>query len=553
MKRAAARHEVRVRRAARVLGACMIAAGTAWAQVPVPPPYPLPQDLPPPAPLPPLPPAAPLPGAAPAGALGPAPSPAWRITPSVTLAETYSDNVALAPDELSRHGWITDLSPGLRVERNGARLRVFVDYRIHSVRYSTNSRLDDTTRYLDALATFEPVEKWLYVDARAAITQQNRSPFAPAVSPDAPSPSANRVETSAYQVSPYVRGHMGGLADYQVRYNETTLIADEAGLARTRTGEWVGRVRNPSPSAKLGWAVDAHDLRIRNDTVGNQNDSRASASVIFGYDSTLQLSVNGGRESTDFNGGARESNDTYGAGIAWAPSPRTQAAAVYERRFFGDAHDVSFNHRTANTALRLSSRRDATTFATQLTSGTAGTVQSLMADLLVAAIPDPVTRQQEARRRVEATGIPTGSTLGTGFLTERPYVLRADEASAAYRLPRDTFTVAFSRTERQSLGGSFTPLGGLATANDVRERLLSANWAHRLTPITTLAVVAAARRSEGINTPDESRQNFFSVLLTTRLGPRTYGSLGVRRTVFDSTAFGDYRENAIVGSFTYRP
>src|SRR5256885_2638515 len=129
----------------------------------------------------------------------------WRITPQVTLAETYSDNVALVSFDRARDGWVSDFAPGVRVEHQGARARLFVDYQFHEVFYSGQSRLDNAQRFLNATASVEAIENWLFVDARASQTQQNRNAFDVAVAPNAPSASANRVETTVYQVSPYVR------------------------------------------------------------------------------------------------------------------------------------------------------------------------------------------------------------------------------------------------------------------------------------------------------------------------------------------------------------
>src|SRR5439155_10628695 len=185
-----------------------------------------------------------------------------RFVPSVAVAQTYSDNVALLPGELARSGWVTGISPGIRADLAGARVNGFLDYRLTETFYSSESRLNHRQNFLDSFAKVEAVDHFLFVDARAAVSQQNKSPFGAAVTPDLSTPSANRVETAVYQVAPTLRGQLSDSASYQLRLNETNVHTDGVSLPDTRTTEWAGKISNASPSAKLGWIVDASASRF---------------------------------------------------------------------------------------------------------------------------------------------------------------------------------------------------------------------------------------------------------------------------------------------------
>ena len=99
------------------------------------------------------------------------------MVPSVAVAQTYSDNVALLPGELARSGWVTGISPGIRADLAGARVKGSLDYHLTKSLYSADSRLNSTQNFLDSFAKVEAVDKLLFVEARANISQQNRSPF----------------------------------------------------------------------------------------------------------------------------------------------------------------------------------------------------------------------------------------------------------------------------------------------------------------------------------------------------------------------------------------
>lgn len=474
----------------------------------------------------------------------------WRISPSVGVVETYSDNFALAPDELARRGWVTDIVPGLRVDLAGARARGHLDLRLHDTRYASDSRLDDSRRYLDMLGTLEAVEKRLYLDASAAITQQNLSAFDAASTPDQPSASANQVETSVARISPRLEGDIGGFAVYGLRYGAADLRTDEPTLAGSRVSEWAGRIASAPTGARIGWALEATSIAIRNDAVGTVDDRRARATLSYALTPQLTVSVLEGQESTDFTG-PRTRTDTPGAGLAWVPSGRTQVAAVVERRFFGNGHSLSLTHRTPRTAWRLTSVRDA--LLPGLAAGGAGTVQGLMSELLATTVADPLARPAAVRRRLEETGIAAFSPLGSSVLSARPVVYGATEASLALTGARNTLTLTAARRDQRALGPTVSGAPP-SPSDDFEQRGLDANWSYRLTPLTSLTLAATSLRTQGEGEgATNSREKRYGLALSSRLGPRTRATIGVRRVSFDAgTGPGNYRENAVYASLSVR-
>ena len=475
----------------------------------------------------------------------------WVIAPTVSLKETYSDNVAVIADELARRGWITDVTPGIRIDHTAARAAGFLDYKYHYLRYSSLRGLDKRQQSLTSRLNLEAVERFLFLDARADITQQNRSPFAAAVAPDQPSASSNRVETRLVQVSPYVSGDLFGLTNYRLRYTATDVRSEDlVALPRTRIGEFTGRFRNAAPSAALGWAIDVNTLSVRNDVAGSVEDSRIRGSLIYAIYPQLHVFASDGYERTDFLGPTRKSSNTPGVGLDWVPTPRTKVGGVYEKRFFGDGHLLNVSHRTAYTSWQFSSSRDATILPGIVSSG-AGAVYILMNELLAATFPDPATRATVVRSRLDAAGLPGGLSFSTGSVDARPILQRSHKGSVGLLLPRDTITFGYSRIEQHGFGSN---LSATLVANDYRQQGFSANWAHQMTPLTSLTLLATSLRTEGLTTTTiETRQRALSLLLTTRLGPKTSAAFGIRHVEFDSTVpLSGYHENAIFGSMTVK-
>lgn len=487
--------------------------------------------------------------AAAAAAVTTAHAQAWHIDPSVRLAATYSDNVSLRPDSLAEKGWIFDVAPGIRVEHLSPRARIFADYRLHALSHTIETAADDTQQFLDATAQWKAFDDFLTLDARASITQQPRSPFAGTLPPDAASPSGNRAETRSFEVSPAIRGNLGNLALYQLRLTASEADATDLAIPRTRTTNLIGRLRSPSASSVVGWAVEGSQMQLRNRDVGQLQDSRLRGIAYLAVLPTARLSLSYGHEETDFLGAERERFENPGAGLDWVPGPRTQLSVSWEKRFFGDGYNLFFSHRTPMTAWRLAGSHDVSVLPNQLSSTNLRSVSSLLSDLLSSAQPDPIQRAAAVRARMQETFLPENSALASGLLSAQPFLLKAIEGSGAVLGRRNTVTVGIARREQRGLEGPGTFVG----AEDVLRSVITANWAYRLTPLTTFTFSATYVRTEGLTgqalrTTDQG----FTALYATRLGPNSTLSVGARRAQLESTEALSYKENAVVVTFTAR-
>jgi len=102
----------------------------------------------------------------------------WLVVPRVSLLETYTDNVTHAAPGFAKSGWVRDVTPGIHVQGNGPRVSGFLDYGLRDVSYADQSQLNRRQNLLSSFVTIEALDNWLYLDARANITQQNTSAHA---------------------------------------------------------------------------------------------------------------------------------------------------------------------------------------------------------------------------------------------------------------------------------------------------------------------------------------------------------------------------------------
>jgi uncharacterized protein (PEP-CTERM system associated) len=322
------------------------------------------------------------------------------------------------------------------------------------------------------------------------------------------------------------------------------------GETNLQTTEIVAGARSSRVGARLGWNLEATALQSRSDNLGTLDDQRVRADLIFGINSLLHLLLIEGYEKTDFTSNGTQSGDTPGAGFEWAPSPRTQLSAVAQRRFFGTGHLVVFDHRTARTAIRITSTKDSTVL-TRVLGATAGTFQALLDNLLVYSVRDPFARGDAARSRMTNLGY-APTAVSTGFLTERPFVYHSDMVTLTYLGTRATLMASYERREQTALGPALGAIDSFTLSDNIQQRSYRASASYRLTPLTSVTMALSGNHTRGVDTSNlSSKEDLATFYLSSQLGPRTTGSLGVRRVDFEGLPT-NYRDNVVFATIEFR-
>jgi uncharacterized protein (PEP-CTERM system associated) len=176
-----------------------------------------------------------------------------------------------------------------------------------------------------------------------------------------------------------------------------------------------------------------------------------------------------------------------------------------------------------------------------------------MSQLLTSAIPDPEEREAAVRRRLEEIGITGNSALSSSAYTARPFIYWNTAASAALLGTTNTVTLTYSNREQRGFGASLAG-GAVVLDDDFRQKGFNANWAYKLSPLTSLTLLATTLQTTGLTiTALKTRQDSVSLFLSSQIGPRTSTSFGFRFVDFSSSvAFASYRENAVFGTLSIR-
>lgn len=263
-----------------------------------------------------------------------------QLEPSVSVRETYSDNVDREVRSRREDAFITDVSPSVTLRWNGNRVTTAVDAAA-TFRHQ-NAGDDKGLSVLPNAAGLGSAELWqdhLFFDASAAAstvllnTQENDT-------------DSNRSTVQTYSASPRLLGSFSNFADVETFYRFTQVIedggsdAENSDVGNTSTHAIGGTLSSGPDFTRMRWAVNASASEQERDN--DANVSRRNVGLDLEYIVDRSFSALGGVGYEFFDDGDPE-NDISGiswdVGFRWRPGSRTDITATYGR----SDDDQSFN------------------------------------------------------------------------------------------------------------------------------------------------------------------------------------------------------------------
>ena len=465
------------------------------------------------------------------------------ITPTFSASQTYTESRRTSG--FSGGEFITQISPGLRLSSRSGRVQGSLTYALTAVYYSEHAESRSFQNALNAAFSAEAIEKWAYVDARAAVTQQALSAFGQQTAGDTLRPNANRTEVATVSVSPYVRGSLAGLANYEIRLNAgATNARDSVASDSTNTSTSVV-LSSARPRAVFGWALSGSRQRV-DFRAGRATDTdRVNAALTAAPNPDLQLSLNGGKESTNVGGIARRSYDNWGWGARWTPTSRTNIGLQSDHRYFGNSHSFVFEHRMPRSVWRFSDSRNATSGSDPSGVGQPITLYQLFFALYASLYPDPILREQFVLDLLRRGGGNPNAIISGGLLTSAITLQRRQDLSLVLLGLRDTLSLQAYTTESRLLDNPNN------TPDDGPVRLLGATGtlSHRLTPVSSISLTGTRQKTLGTLTRRGNDLKSLALGWSGQLSRHASTALGARYTVFNGNTDA-YREASVTASIS---
>lgn len=470
---------------------------------------------------------------------------AISFVPYTTVAATYTDN-SLLTDANRQSDLLLALTAGLRVTGQGSRIKGYLDYGLTGQVYTDRSRKNTFQNSLNTFGSIEAVDNFAFLDFNGSVARQTISAFG-LQTDGSPVAHANQTEVSTVRLSPYLRGKLAGSANYEARYTWTNTHTGTDAASDARVGDALVRLDGRFPTGRLAWSAEASSQSVKFTTGRSTQADRLTGTLNYPVSNQFVVSMTGGRDSNNYTNAGKESHSVVGAGFNWTPAPTTTVAANASNQSFGQAHSLSFEHRTPLTIWRVSDSKGVSTTPGQLISSSVGTVYDLYFNQFASQEADPIKRALLVSNFLQTNGINPGAPVIAGYLTSAVLLQRRQDASFALLGVRDTITFLASRSNSRRLDTLTGAADDLLSSSVIVQQGFSVSYAHRLTPQTAFNAIASAQQTTGSTSQVDTNLRTLSLNVTTRVGSHATASLGARRSVFDSPTT-PYTESALTGS-----
>jgi uncharacterized protein (PEP-CTERM system associated) len=485
----------------------------------------------------------------------------WKVTPSLTLSETYTDNVGLQSDADKRSQWVTEATPGIAVFGQNSRVQLSARASAAFFKYSDDdSRPADTrsnyTQY-DATGRVKVVDELLYVDAVARGGSRAVSAFGVRNDDGNRFSEENTTDVGSWSISPYLTRRFGNFAAATLRYTHDQVNADDARFGNSTADGVLFDLTSGRAWRDIGWNLRYARQDLQTEEFGDTTSENALLGLNYAVHRTLRLTATGGYDSYDYQAmGDRTAGASWSLGFAWNPSARTSLQMAAGRHFLGNTGSLALSHRSRHTVWQLG-YSDAVTNTRQQFSQTQGVdTLALLDSLFAVTIPDPFERRIAIENYLLATGLPVSTVQSVNYLSNRFFRQKQALASFAFNMRAHSTLLSAFANERQALSSGEADAGllrsELFSLNDnVRQFGLNASHSYRLNALTSATATLTATRNRSLTTNFETDQQDLRLRLTRRFSRNLFGHAELRHARGDRGLFGaGYTENAVSASLS---
>lgn len=503
----------------------------------------------------------------------------WKWSPRLSLTERYSDNVGLRPKGLEYSDWITEVSPGIAVRREGRKLKVDVDYSLQGYLYANDPDRSRARSFLNGQAQAELLQNWFYLDASARASQQLVDYVGGYGLGDAVGIQNTR-QTYGYSLSPYLKHRFGSDATVELRVGRDEYRSTgDSGFSDSSSNRYRFSAVSGNNFFPLSWSL-SYDRRETNyQSLTDTDSEQASAYGRLQIRREFGLIGQAGMQKGNFPGATNSIRDFsyYGIGVYFSPGRRFFGELAYNLsdqgnfvsgsvtlqptlrttlnasstvKNFGRSYALSANHRTRKTSWGLVyqeslSRYDQLDYENVFDAWLCG-------DLLIAPIPVDSDVPSGCTKLNNAALAELFGTLAFKPVTlDKTYLSKGLTGTFSYQLRRANVRLSLFDTRRE-----YQETG--VVGREDRRIGLQAALSVRPGERTTITLSSGLSRLEVDDpvTPANNREDDFwnvGLTLTRRFQPDVSGSLELRHQQRDSNLSNqDYTENAVAARLNMR-
>jgi uncharacterized protein (PEP-CTERM system associated) len=478
----------------------------------------------------------------------------WNITPSLSLTETYTDNVALSSDANKRAQWVTEARPAITVFGQNSRVQVNARASTSFYKYSdeqvAGTRSNDAR--LDASGRVKVIDDFLYLEGTARRSSLAVSAFGLRDDTGNRFSDENRTDVNSWSISPVLTRRFGNFAAATLRYTHDSTNADDSRFGDSKSDNLAFDLTSGRAWRDLGWNLRYTQQELDTEQFGGTSSKNALVGLNYALHRTFRLTASGGYDSYDYEAsGGRTAGASWSAGFAWNPSARTAVQMAVGRHFLGNTGSLSALHRSRHTVWRASYSDNVTNTRQQFTQTAGIDTIALLDPLFAITYPDAFARRQAILDYLLLAGLPLSTVENVNYLTNRYFRQRQALGSFAFNMRAHSSVVSVAVSERTALSTGEVDSALLGNAlfslnDNVRQISANASHSYRLNAVTTAVASVTATRSRSLTTNFETDQQSLRLAMTRRFSRNLNGSVELRH-VRGERGFNsaDYKENAI--------
>lgn len=480
----------------------------------------------------------------------------WTIEPGISSQLTWTSNSLLGTGA-AQDDTVFDVRPRISILGEGARLRIVGTAALNGIAYLDRSQPSRVLPEGDLTARLEAVERWLYLEAAVRAAQTGANPFG--VRAEASSTS-NTVTTTQGRFSPSIESAIDPLMRYRIRSDNTWTkdsFADSTVAAPTGAAGYFGRhtasiEHDPRP---FGWRAEAERSDTRYDDGATAPLVSDVARLLADYALTSELSVGvrGGYERNSFVA-VGQHHAIYGGQARWRPSERTRLSADGERRFFGSAWHIEFDHRTPQFAMSAAlSRGIQSTPQSLFEIPATGNVAALLDAMFTTRIPDPAERAKVVQKFIADQGLPSATLGATNIYSQRLSLVTSRSGSVGLVGVRNSLVLSGFYLRTEDVPDAVGLATGLINNNNLQYGA-GLTFSHRLAVAVSLSATIDWSRIKALDAAaaDLTTQRGARIQFNVQASPKTGAVFGARYRKFESTVAVPGHESSVYMGLDHR-
>ena len=470
----------------------------------------------------------------------------YYFSPTVSILQEFTTNAKL--DANNVNGYLTQISPGFRWIANSSKIKGFIDYSLDATADSDGIKKYYIKNRLNANVVLEAVEEFAFIDLLGAISTQPVSAFGQPVSSSRK--TANSTEVKTFQISPYILGNFENNFDYEARYSIRDIKSDAKANNDSRIQKLYLDFKSPERGKYLRWQAIASHENLEFQRSRNISTEIGRGALIYRITPQTAVSLIAGGESTNQITLKKEFHSVFGIGAQWQPSERTKLDTFIEKRYFGNAHKIEFEHRTRKTIWRYIDIKGISNGSGN-ESNLAGNIFNLLDGFYSQTEADPVKRTKIVLAEIERLGLQTDSQLFNDFFRSTNTLQRTQNLSVMMLGQRSTLTLNAFRQSNKILAARLKLIDDFENGEIIFQDGLSFLVAHRLNPNTSIFADVKVQHNKANVSELKNHLRSLRLGLSQKLSRNTNLNFQLSRSLSEQKN-GGYDETTFVGVMTYR-